>query len=74
MLVVSLVVFLCRANTFLIILCGIVRCSVYGISDPESDYPLPVFLLYLWASRCNLVGIQPIQSRLRLGCIATLPR
>jgi hypothetical protein len=42
--------------------------------DPESDSPLPVFLLYLWASRCNLAGIQPIQSRLRLGCIAALPR
>ena len=53
------------------------RCVIrdhHGISDPESDSPLPVFLLYLWASRCNLVGIQPIQSRLRLGCIEALPR
>ncbi len=24
--------------------------------------------------RCNLVGIQPIQPRLRLGCIVALPR
>jgi hypothetical protein len=46
----------------------------HGISDPEFDSPLPVFLLYPWASRCNLVGIQPIQPRLRLGCIAALPR
>jgi len=40
----------------------------HGISDPESDSPLPVYmddhlLLYPWASRCNLVGIQPIQPR-----------
>ena len=33
-----------------------------------------VFLLYPSVSRCNLVGIQPIQPRLRLGCIAALPR
>jgi len=46
----------------------------HGISDPEFDSPLPVFLLYPWASKCNLVGIQPIQPRLRMGCIAALPR
>ena len=51
-----------------------IRDHHHEISDPESDSPLPVFLLYLWASRCNLVGIQPIQPRLRLGCIAALPR
>ena len=44
------------------------------MSDPDSDSPLPMFLLYLWASRCNLVGIKPIQSRLQLGGIAALPR
>jgi hypothetical protein len=50
-----------------------------GISDrdPEFDSPLPVFKFLLYpcrASRCNLVGIQPIQPRFRLGCIAALPR
>ena len=36
--------------------------------------PACVSSVYLWASRCNSVGFHPIQKRLRLGCIAALPR
>ena len=42
---------------------------------PESDSPPAcVSSVYVWASRCNSVGFQPIQKRLRLGCITALPR
>ena len=37
---------------------------------PNSIPPSCVSSIHLWAPRCNLVGFQPIQSRLRLGCIA----
>ena len=36
--------------------------------------PACVSSVYVWASRCNSVGFQPIQKRLLLGCIAALPR
>ena len=38
------------------------RCAIrdhHGISDPEFDSPLPVFLKYPWASWCNLAYLIP---------------
>ena len=51
--------------------------TVIPHSTCPSLNPIPpacVSSVYVCASRCNSVGFQPIQKRLRLGCIAALPR
>jgi hypothetical protein len=70
------------AHQIVMLLSGVDRCILHLWKRLEQTTLiwrrgltlLCFFYIFLWTSRCNLVGFKPILQRLRLEGIAALPR